>query len=468
MASFSRHALMLASLVQELGGQLLPTQPSSLPGSASASGAAAAQTILPDMESAAAVAHAAGQRAGSPAMDPGGLSDPPSGDWPAGTAQASQAAWPAGQQPKSLAAWKVDGNRLAMCWQTEVLSDISNGWSGQCVGLALKQAPSVVKCRNSCHNDPSCPVWQFNPGQTQGGCWQGQGYECESRHGFDKVAFSGGQRIQHGSIRVLKNLKGLEVYNLKNLGTMEGHDEADNIEHCRRLCYSNILCQYWQYGSDGCSVEDSTYKSVQYPLTTQGGASYTTAAARNIVAGEFIQHYCPPRDEQPASVATGKEERDPLGQDAGWRIVPYLILGTLVLCFFSCVAFCVRDYQKQEESMSDDFGGISRDAASSAVRKRAAKAAAAALPVQSDAGVALYDWRSQFERQQELPLGTQPAMPQQAPFPQSGMLTQPLATRPSAGPAGWQGPPGGGAPTMLHGLPSPGNPYGPAPPFRSA
>ena len=68
----------------------------------------------------------------------------------------------------------------------------------------------LISCR--------CPVWQFNPGQIQGGCWQGQvwpfsaeilklntnfpwveGYHCNKRNGFSTVQFSGGSGSQSWS-----------------------------------------------------------------------------------------------------------------------------------------------------------------------------------------------------------------------------------------------------------------------------
>ena len=169
-------------------------------------------------------------------------------------------------------------------------------WLVRCVGLAVVQATRLETCHISCTNDPRlclrlpgrlcrCSVWQFNPGQVEGGCWQGQGHHCETRNGFETVPFSGGrgglmrrglrgrQRIQHGSVRaralgwasalgskVMKKMTGIEVHNLRPIGKLNG-DEAMNIERCRptrgasrkqkpfvgrEVCYSDILCQFWQ------------------------------------------------------------------------------------------------------------------------------------------------------------------------------------------------------------------------------
>eukprot|EP00439_Symbiodinium_sp_Y106_P029202 s5189_g3.t1 len=275
----------------------------------------------------------------------------PGPEWPAQTQEESNQAWPTGHQPASLAAWSV---KHGMCWQSKVLRDMEHGWPGQCVGLLLVQATTLTTCRNSCLNDPRCSVWQFNPGQMNGGCWQGQGHHCESRNGYNTVQFSGGQRIQHGSIRVMKQMSGIEVHGLRPIGKLDSDDQSTNIERCRNVCYSDILCQYWQYGEDGCRVEDPTYSSVQYPLTLEGGASKTSEYARRILAGEYIQHLCPPRSQPEFRAALRKDHPDPLGEYAAWRLVPYGILLALVILTLFCLAFCIIDYQDlaEEEHMA--------------------------------------------------------------------------------------------------------------------
>ncbi|CAL1130554.1 unnamed protein product, partial [Cladocopium goreaui] len=276
----------------------------------------------------------------------------PDQTWPATTAEDSHKAWPMGRQPELLAAWPVRDGKIAMCWQSQVLKDIQDGWPGQCVGLAVVQAPTVEKCRISCTNQPRCPVWQFNPGQIEGGCWQGQGYHCNKRNGFSTVQFSGGQRIQHGSVRVVKQMAGIEVHNLRLIGKLSDSDQRGDIARCRELCHSDILCQYWQYGRDGCQVEDPAYSSVQYPLTLEGGASVTSDYAKSVVAGEFIQHYCPPRSQQRDRTSLRTEKPDPLGYYANWRFVPYAILMSLFILMFVCLAFCVLD-QKENALLSE-------------------------------------------------------------------------------------------------------------------
>jgi len=323
----------------------------------------------------------------------------PDQTWPATTQEESHKAWPTGRQPALLAAWPVKNGKIAMCWQSKVLKDIHDGWPGQCVGLAVVQAPTVEKCRISCVNQPRCPVWQFNPGQIQGGCWQGQGYHCNKRNGFSTVQFSGGQRIQHGSVRVVKQMAGIEVHNLRLIGKLSDGDQNADIQGCRELCHSDILCQYWQYGRDGCQIEDPAYSTVQYPLTLEGGASTTSDYAKTVVAGEYIQHYCPPRSQQHDPTALRAEKPDPLGPYANWRFVPYGILVSLVILMFVCLAFCVLD-QKDNASLSDVHHV---DAATSPAMPAHNSRPMEVLPTQAPLGVQLASLPQRFFSTRPMP-----------------------------------------------------------------
>jgi len=247
----------------------------------------------------------AGNPSAPRALGPVTATDPlnvPSSAWPADSADGSNSAWPTGRQPASLEAWpKVAGqSTLAPCWKTTVIEDAALGWSGQCVGLQRSSGTSLEICQNTCFLDPLCAVWQFS----SFGCWQGQGEQCDSRGGTGLIPVSGAQRIAHGAVRVMKHLLGIQVENLRNLGIWQGGNTQDGVEHCKRYCYSDLRCQYWAYGMNGCWVEDPTFKSVQYPLTSKGGATRTSAVAATIIAGEFIQHYCPPSDAKDIPLGT--------------------------------------------------------------------------------------------------------------------------------------------------------------------
>ncbi|CAE8721337.1 unnamed protein product, partial [Polarella glacialis] len=188
--------------------------------------------------------------------------------------------------------------RPASCWETSVLDSTSDGWDGQCDGLSETGDTSEPSCRESCSRDPLCSVFQFTQSNA---CFQGTTQACGSVEGSPMQLVSA-ERLQHGDVRVLKDMTGLLVENLRPLGSMALGGQAAGIRACRNYCYSTLTCQYWQFSQQsGCSVEDPTVKEenevfgqdayfiAQYPLTLAGGV----VAMPPVVAGEYIQHICP-------------------------------------------------------------------------------------------------------------------------------------------------------------------------------
>lgn len=240
----------------------------------------------------------------------------PGPGWPGATSEESNAAWPGGVQPSSLVAWPQTVDEMpARCWNTTVIEDTRNGWPGQCIGLSrVDWTNNVTQCEQACRDESLCSVWQYN---NQTHCWTGRGRECDFRDANDDVVVERAQRLQHGLVRVLKNMQGWHVDVLRPLGIWHTGGVDEGVAHCRNWCYSDIRCQYWQYGSDGCWVEDPDYylwRSVGYPLTTaRGGATSESDWAKTMVAGEYIQHICPVRvDHYASSVQTG----------SGWSFLP--------------------------------------------------------------------------------------------------------------------------------------------------
>jgi hypothetical protein len=153
----------------------------------------------------------------------------------------------------------------------------------------------------------------------------------------------------HGKVRVLRRLHGVQVWNLRNIGVWRLGGVSAGVEHCRLYCYSDLLCQYWQYGEGGCWVEDPRYKQVQYPLTTNGGASTETEFAKTAIAGEFVQHYCPSSVTRADFV--GSLALNVGGTIAGgglniWRNVPYIIASLLAFLLITCIAACSWDAER--------------------------------------------------------------------------------------------------------------------------
>eukprot|EP00747_Dinoflagellata_sp_TGD_P208955 gnl/TRDRNA2_/TRDRNA2_82392_c0_seq1.p1 gnl/TRDRNA2_/TRDRNA2_82392_c0~~gnl/TRDRNA2_/TRDRNA2_82392_c0_seq1.p1 ORF type:complete len:452 (-),score=55.18 gnl/TRDRNA2_/TRDRNA2_82392_c0_seq1:54-1409(-) len=217
-------------------------------------------------------------------------SRPPRHQWPGESAEASNSVWPNGVQPERLEAWQKNGDgTLKRCWDTRVLLDTEDSsWPGRCKGLKWRSDADIEMCRESCEEDVSCAVWEFD---SEDKCWQGQADSCDGSNSFGGNNIIRAQRIQHGGVTKLANLAGYEVRGLRNIGSYSGGNITAAITHCRKWCYSELLCSYWQYAEQGCWVDDTN--NVPYPLVMGDGAKNNTDAAREAFEGEFVQHYCP-------------------------------------------------------------------------------------------------------------------------------------------------------------------------------
>lgn len=217
----------------------------------------------------------------------------PGSAWPGPDTATSHGAWAANKQPQSLEMWlpKTADGKPVDCWKTTPLNDIATGWPGKCNGMTKKEVfKNEGDCRAKCTMDPFCSAWLW----TNDGCYQGHGTNCFS----GSTIASSGQRLQHGDVVVLKDMSTYNVQNMRNLGIFSSVTAPIGAARCKAYCYSDIRCQYWQYGDAGCSVEDPDYGAVQYPLTTNGGVVGTST----LFAGEFIQHFCP-QAQPPEDVA---------------------------------------------------------------------------------------------------------------------------------------------------------------------
>eukprot|EP00930_Biecheleria_cincta_P023612 TRINITY_DN17036_c0_g1_i1.p1 TRINITY_DN17036_c0_g1~~TRINITY_DN17036_c0_g1_i1.p1 ORF type:complete len:446 (+),score=58.44 TRINITY_DN17036_c0_g1_i1:77-1414(+) len=232
------------------------------------------------------------------AMLPWDAEDKPGPGWPGKTAVESNQAWPVGQQPANLIAWPREQGRPQSCWKVTLLHDTVEGWPGKCEDLPENLAARGNEhfCEKTCTENPECMAWQFT---MDGSCLQGSSLQCHLT-GSSSVPLQRAQWLQHGDVRVIRNMTGWDILNLRPLGIGSGaSDQATQIEHCRDYCYSLLGCEYWTFAQSGCFAEDPTAQNsagmphvAQYPLTLSG-ASNTSELALTVVAGEFIQHICP-------------------------------------------------------------------------------------------------------------------------------------------------------------------------------
>jgi len=230
---------------------------------------------------------------------------------------ASNAAWPCtGKQPTWSQEWQFTtegqpstcnaptGEEAAVIystmgeWPATCESDARTGQTNIAdddKGLGLRmddEVKDIDACRSACMTDAYCAVWQFRGGK----CYRGAGIHCWNGNISAGAASQvcGGERIMHGMARELLNLKDavikIKESFLVNLGSFNvGSFRV--VDRCRAWCHSNLKCQYWQVdldeaGKERCWVENNL--GVPYPLTV---AAITREA---LVAGAYIQHFCPP------------------------------------------------------------------------------------------------------------------------------------------------------------------------------
>jgi len=178
----------------------------------------------------------------------------------------------------------------ADCPNVTVIHDVvANNWYGGCMGLDHKTGvKTAAACEEQCKTNMNCSIWQMT---NTTGCWSGNVvHGCRSR-GSDKALdnfaeeLKAGQRLQHGFIKVVKTNVKLQTTGLKHYPVTTGTQEK-RIDRCKINCYTDVSCNVWQFGSDGCWVEH--YTSPAKSTSTE------SAWAKAMIAGETIEHTCPP------------------------------------------------------------------------------------------------------------------------------------------------------------------------------
>lgn len=178
----------------------------------------------------------------------------------------------------------------ADCPNVTVLHDVvGDNWYDGCLGLDKKTTVTTANaCEEQCKADMTCNVWQM----TKVHCWSGNAvHGCRSR-GSDKALGNfeedlvAGQRIQHGFVKLVAKNSKVEAIGLKHYPETTG-TEAEQIARCKNDCYSDTTCTVWQYGADGCWVE-------HLPTNAKKETSTESDWAKGMIAGETIEHTCPP------------------------------------------------------------------------------------------------------------------------------------------------------------------------------
>jgi len=304
---------------------------------------------------------------GSPATSlaeavlPWDAANKPSKAWPAKTADESNAAWPAGQQPLNLIAWPKEHGQPSSCWKITVLQDTATGWSGSCEHLEEIAGLNTEKdCQQNCQKNPACAIWQFTTGML---CLQGTSLECDDTMQASQPLVRG-QRLQHGDVRILRDMTGWQVASLRPLGMGSSNDIEDQVKRCREFCYTLLPCQYWSFGDGGCFVEDPTDAkyAAEYPLTLTY-ASDSTAFATSVSSGEYLQHICPAQTDDAAvagdSLPVLGALQPSLEQPNSWPVIAAVsTLSILVVALTIGCCVCRRgEDDKALRSRSIGLGG---------------------------------------------------------------------------------------------------------------
>lgn len=244
----------------------------------------------------------------------------PSFLFPAPSRNQTQSAWASGMQPTNLQCWPRKASGFpANCSGQEVriLEDTETGWPGQCDGLKLTDL-QAGECQIRCMHNPLCAVWQTKGSPAS--CYHGMfGTNCYQTTGEKPLR---AQRLMHGDFRVLMNAAGIQIMGLQKAFDVTVFPVIQDAEaHCRMICVSYLLCQYWQYSNVyGCWIEDVRVERIAYPLVNDGVNLRTNSAgAATVTAGEFVQHTCKqgppvplPLDEPTVTITTTTSSKEQL------------------------------------------------------------------------------------------------------------------------------------------------------------
>jgi len=184
------------------------------------------------------------------------------------------------------------------CPNVTTLSDVAAGDIDGCEGLTYQEdVATATACEEQCKTDMNCTVWQMVKDGDKLKCWSGSVvHGCQSRgNGKALKKFEGdleaGQRIQHGFVNVIKDMKGIESLGLRHYPETVGNATTQE-ERCKKFCYGTVTCTVWQFkpgegANDGCWLEHG-------PGHYKDGEKNDSEYATGMTAGETIEHTCPP------------------------------------------------------------------------------------------------------------------------------------------------------------------------------
>lgn len=242
------------------------------------------------------------------------------------------------------------------CPYVSVIRDVAlDPWYSECVGLKAVAKPNLdaagnevpwteLACEEICNKDMKCGLWQLVsvPPDNKVKCWTGKVTrwdECDKN-------VTAGKLIQHGYIDIITVSNHTQTLGLNKLPTKTGEIQ-ERVDHCRNVCYSDVTCTVWQFGEDGCWVE-------QLPGYPRGKTVKDSDWAKGFVAGEIIGHTCnPPVDPE------GEEEE---GTPWAW-IIGGSALGALVIGGLAYLGLSAKSARKtkMKQLPEDSDGSVYED-----------------------------------------------------------------------------------------------------------
>jgi len=229
----------------------------------------------------------------------------------------------------AMAAFPEECPNVTVIRSVALAAGEDNSWLDACLGLALTKDTTMIGCKEACHKNHNCSVWQFlkkgpkdKPEKIVEECWSGNaahgclGRERKAEQVKLEEELVGGERIRHGEIKVVSNntqeaTGPLEFIGLKNYPEDYGTEEAKQ-NRCKLACETDTSCTVWQYGKkDGCWMEHAPDNFQQKSVKDSEWAK------EQFVMGQNIEHVCP-------------QYEAPTGLPWPW-IISGLVLGVLAL-----------------------------------------------------------------------------------------------------------------------------------------
>lgn len=153
-----------------------------------------------------------------------------------------------------------------------------------CRGLyKIQSATSAGECQEFCFSDVGCNIWSWNDG-----CYQSNGVGTQltwcSGESLSRLDIWG-QIVVWGSASLVHENRGLLAEGLVKVQSLSDVDVPSlGKDLCQAVCLSSLDCGVWQWGENGCWVEDKPFYAFKTFVNDH--------PSQKVTAGETILHSC--------------------------------------------------------------------------------------------------------------------------------------------------------------------------------